>query len=275
MRAVLFVLLGGFLACTGLSGCSSLFYFPTQDKYYDPAQMNLTYEDFWLQTQSGSQIHGWKIPGQKPSRGSVVFFHGNAENLTSHFTVLAWLPPQGYDLFIFDYPQYGLSKGDLSPSTTVEAGVAVLEWVHEKYKPQNLIVYGHSLGGTVALKSVEEVKASIPIAKVVIQSSFGSYRGMSQGVLKRQWWTWPVVPITYLFISRSHDPKVEKLSPIPLLFIHGTGDRVVESYHSEELFAQAGEPKELWLIPQGNHMNLYGDSQNPLRERLLDFLSRD
>lgn len=260
-----------------LTGCQSFFYFPRKEKLYDPARLNMQYEDVYIKTPSGESLHAWyfKSTTAEESKGTFLFFHGNAENLTSHFLMLHWLPAQGYNYLIFDYPGYGTSSGTATPEGTVEAGVAAANWIHQYKDTRPLIIYGQSLGGIVALKTAEEIRGTLPIRNVIIEASFSSYEKMSRVILRRHWFTWILQPITYLVISDKYAPKsLSGLSPIPLLFLCGTDDGIVELSNSEAMYAEAQEPKELWPIPGGRHGNLYEIRGGEVREQLLSYLSK-
>lgn len=257
-----------------LSGCQSLFYMPLHDKIYEPTQINMNPEDVFLLTESGNKIHGWYFSSKtKDSKGTVLFFHGNAENITSHFLMFRWLPEQGYNYFIFDYPGYGLSSGKPTPESTVESGVAAAQWIRQKKDQRSLIIYGQSLGGIIAMKTAEELKEQVPLKAVIIDGSFSSYKKITRRVLNRKWWTWWLQPVSYLFISDAEAPEpLNQISPVPLLFIHGDQDSVIEPESSQEMFQASTEPKELWIIPGGGHGNLYEIHQGQLRQRLLNYL---
>ncbi len=260
-----------------LAGCQSVFYFPLKEKLFDPAKIKMQPEDVFLKTQGGNTIHGWYFQATHPqeSKGTLLFFHGNAENLTSHFLMFHWLPAKGYNYFIFDYPGYGLSTGKPTPESTVEAGIAAAQWLHLRKDSRPLIIYGHSLGGIVALRTVEEIKGAVPLRNVVIEASFSSYQQMGRNVLGRRWWTWPFQPITYLVLSDEYAPKsLESIAPVPLLFIHGNEDRAVELKNTEKMFLEAKEPKEIWVVPGGHHGDLYEVRNGELREQFLSYLSK-
>ncbi|MFV8259430.1 alpha/beta hydrolase [Bdellovibrio bacteriovorus] len=266
----------GCIATMLLAGCQSFFYYPMKEKLFDPARIKLNPEDVYLTTSTGEKVHGWYFASaQADNKGTMLFFHGNAENLTSHFLMFQWLPSQGYNYFIFDYPGYGQSSGYPTPENTVAAGVAAAEWLHQKKDSRPLIVYGHSLGGIIALKTAEEVKGRIPLRNVVIEASFDSYQGMAKGVMNRHWFTWILQPLSSVVVSDEYAPQsLASLSPIPLLFITGTADKAVEPRFTENMYQNAAEPKELWLIPDGRHGNLYEIRNGELRDRFLSYLSK-
>lgn len=278
-----------FLLSWVLVGCSSLLYYPRQDLLYDPQKLNLTPQDIWVK-DGGYSIHAWlfnptpssSLSQQKdvtnstqPTKGTFVFFHGNAENLTSHYLSLVWLLDYNYSFIIFDYPGYGQSAGKPSPESTVEAGKLVLKWVHQKIDSRPLIVYGQSLGGIISLRTVQEVKDQIPFKKVIIDSSFNSYQKIGRRVLSRAWITWLFQPLAYVLLSDQHAPKnLLSLTPIPLLFIHGDADKTVDSIFSEEMYKEAIEPKELWMIPKGFHGGTFYVNKGAYRAKLIEYVEK-
>jgi fermentation-respiration switch protein FrsA (DUF1100 family) len=257
-----------------LTACSSFFYYPSQMQFFSPEKVYLKQEDVFFKASTNDSIHAWWFAAKTAQvKGTVVLFHGNAENLTSHFLMLYWLPAEGYNYLIFDYPGFGLSTGRPDQNNTVAAGVAAIEWVHEHKDPSPLIVYGQSLGGAVALRSAEIVKDRVPLRNVIIDAGFRSYPQMARYALARSWLTWPLQPLT-LFLVRNnggvHD--VSKFPPVPLLFIHGEEDNVIELENSQKLYALASQPKKLWIVPGGHHGDIYFIDQEKNREKLLQYL---
>lgn len=257
-----------------VTGCSSFFYFPSRLQYFSPEKVYLKAEDVFFKASTGDSIHAWWFAAKTAkAKGTIVFFHGNAENLTSHFLMLYWLPAEGYNYLIFDYPGYGLSTGKPDQTNTVEAGVAALQWVHDNRDPRPLIVYGQSLGGAVALRSAEIAKDKIPLRNVIIDSGFRSYPQMGRYVLSRSWITWILQPLTYVLISNKGGVRdVASFAPIPTLFVAGDSDPVVENDNSKKLYDLAKDPKKLWIVPGGHHGDMYFIDHEKNREALLKYL---
>jgi fermentation-respiration switch protein FrsA (DUF1100 family) len=253
-------------------------YHPTSDTYYDPKKLGLRPQEVWLRTEKDVQIFGWYFTAttKTPAKGVVVFFHGNAENLTSHYLNLVWLLPNGYDLFVFDYEGFGRSLGEATPETTVQDGLAALRYVHKRNPLLPLILVGQSLGGAVALETALESKDEIPLSLIVIDSSFVSYKQAARSILQKSWLTWILQPLTYVLLSDAKAPgsNISKLSPIPLVVIHGDADGTVDFALGQELFALAKEPKEFWVIPGGQHVDSFWRKTPNIREKLLGKLDR-
>lgn len=243
--------------------------------FADPKVAGLEPKDVWISLSSGQRIHGWWIASQLgPARGTIVHFHGNAENLTSHYMLMSWVTERGYDYFIFDYPGYGLSEGEPNAALTVEAGEKALAWVHQYADSRPLIVYGHSLGGMVAQAAVVGMKKVVPFCDVILDSSFSSYRSVARRKLSMHWWTWLLQPLGYLVMSDAAAVDPADLSPIPVLVIHNRLDPVVEFPNGEQLFERLKEPKEFWRLGEGGHSSTFRIKGQEQRQRLMERLRK-
>lgn len=288
MVSIIGVLLTAFLV-----GCSSLMYYPSQQLFYDPKKLGVETEDIWVQLQSGERVNGWWISARPQkseagaikslkqsaqpthAKGTIVQFHGNAENMSAHYASLLWLINEGYNLVTFDYPGYGVSEGEASPKNTVESGEKILEWIRENKSTEskNLIIYGQSLGGAVALRVALEQKSKHPIRIVVIDSSFHSYQAVGKSVLSKSKITWLFQPLAYVFLSNHWGPKeIEKISPVPMLVIHGDQDPIVDYELGKKVYDLAAEPKELWRIEGGNHIDVFWRENGVYRKKFTDWL---
>lgn len=241
-------------------GCSSVFYHPSKALFVDPIQLNLHPEDVYFLSKTGKRLHGWYFKAsQRPPKGLILHFHGNAQNLSAHYLFLREATDKGYDYFIFDYEGYGQSEGTPSPENLILDGVAAIEWARAKSPNLPMIIFGQSLGGNVAINSLTEFlkTESRPssIKALVVDSSFASYRSAARKVVSRHLLTWILQPVAWLIVdnSGSADGKIEKVSPIPVLIIHGENDKVVDFSLGLRLFDQAHEPREMWIIPHGGH----------------------
>lgn len=261
-----------------LSGCSSLLYFPAPQPYSDPSKFRHKPENVYFLTEDQVKIHAWyfKSP-QRPAKATILFFHGNAQNLTTHFFALYWLLDHGYDYMIFDYRGYGESEGKPSPEGTIKDGKAALEWITRNKEPKTkLIIFGQSLGGAVAVRvACDTVGPEAPYEMVIIDSSFHSYRKAAQKVMSSSWLLWPFQWLGYLVMNDEFAPKscVGDISPRPLLIVHGTADRTVNISLGERLFEIAKEPKEFWRIDGGGHTDFMFRADFPKhRARLLEWI---
>lgn len=254
-----------------LMSCSSVLYFPEKQQFFDPKKFKLSYEDVYFPNRENEKIHGWWFDSKtKPAKGTVVYFHGNGQNLSAHFLSMAWLPDAGYNLFIFDYPGYGQSEGEPSPAGNVDTGREALHWVHENKDKSPLIVYGQSMGGIVALRTVQEVKDKTPIRAVIADGTFSSFQRIGRKKLAQHWLTWLLQPLAYVVLWDTWAADVEKISPIPLIVIHGEKDQIVEFEHGVRIAEDAKDPKTFIPVPNGQHGDLFWVDKGKYRKIVFD-----
>jgi fermentation-respiration switch protein FrsA (DUF1100 family) len=303
LRSLFFslVTIGAFVLIAGMSiflmGCSGLMYYPTKEIYFTPEKFHLTKEDVYFQDEDGRRLHGWWIAATsatttttatakdssegpvknlsvEKSKGTIVHFHGNAENLTSHFMQLSWMPERGYNYFIFDYPGYGQSEGSPSPKDCVQAGVAAMKWVHANKDTRPLVIVGQSMGGIVALRTVEELHGEVPLKGFVAESTFPSFQKIARKKLSSSMVTWLFQPLAYVVLSDKWAPQnIAKAVRVPVLVTHGQKDMVVEPEFGEMIYEQSNEPKSIWRIPEGHHTDIFWAHNRIYRQRFLDWLA--
>jgi hypothetical protein len=256
-----------------LSGCNHLFYFPDADERLTPKKLKLDYEDFVVTTKDHVPIHGWHIKTKaKNPHGTVVHFHGNAENMTTHVLYVAWLANFGFDVVTFDYRGYGRSGGMPQRDGLIEDGVAVMQWTRSHARTQDLFVIGQSLGGAVAVPVIAQAKI-VGLRAVILDSTFASYRGVARQVLGSMWLTWPLQwPLSFL-VSDSWSP-VDSIADVhlPFVFIHGPTDPVVPYRAGRELYDAALQPKEFWTVPWDGHTSAFAVEDGRFRQHLVEYL---
>lgn len=115
------------------SGCASkYFYYPTSTVHQTPAQHRLKYEDVTFRSKDGTKLNGWFLPAPGKPIGTVIHFHGNAQNMTAHFSFVDWIPREGFNLFVFDYRGYGESGGSPSRLGLYEDALAAIDYVKSR-----------------------------------------------------------------------------------------------------------------------------------------------
>lgn len=238
-----------------MNGCNSYFYYPSRTVWYKPKDFGLTHEDVYFKTRDGLKLHGWFLPAAGKPRGTIIHFHGNAENITNHIALSAWLPPEGYNVLIFDYRGYGQSEGKVTRAGTILDGHAAIDYALSRpdVDPQRLFVFGQSLGGAVALW----VTAQRPEVKaIVVDSTFGRYRDIAQFHLRHiVLMDWAASGLSHLLISSGYDPLdvIDRISPRPLLVIAAGRDEICPPHLGKAVFDAAREPKSFWLVQDAGH----------------------
>lgn len=248
-----------------LSGCSSILFQPSPYLYYDPAKLNLRFDEVHFPSLDGTSLYGWYFHHQGPNvtpKGVIFFAHGNAQNISSHFTSLVWTLDHGYDFFIFDYRGYGTSKGDVPTAKEgVTDTIAALRWTDAKAKKTGvpLLAFGQSLGSALLVRALVEEKKTIHPVLIGLDSSFLSFQWAGASVLSQYWITTPFQPLAFLFLSDEWAPRlrIQELAPTPIVVIHGDQDRVIDFKLGKETYDAALPPKTFIRAPGAGHIQSF------------------
>lgn len=255
-----------------LSGCTRYLFYPLKPYVYTPDIVGLEYSDIGTVTADGLKLHGWKLQSSTDRLGSLIFFHGNAENISTHFANVYWLAERGYDVYLFDYRGYGKSEG-VPRLDAIAADFDVMLDVVIRQLPadEKLIVMGHSFGASLSIYGVAHSRFRDRIAALVSVAAFSDYQEVTQEVLSRSWLTWALQWPVSRTMDNSYRPldSVALVSPIPLLIMHATDDEVVDFHHAQALYATARPPKEL-LTVNGDHNHIFSNEGS--RELLFGYL---
>ena len=137
-----------------------------------------------------------------------------------------------------------------------------------------IIIFGQSLGGALAIHYAAHSAYRANLRAVVIDSAFYDYRQIAREKLATSSITWLFQWLPWLIIDNDYSPatSVAKLSPLPLLLIHGDQDEVVPPHHTQQLFERAGEPKERWVVPGAGHTQSL--NSEAVRKKLIEYLLR-
>ncbi len=271
-RGALLVLAGLLLA--GTTGCTGLFFLPQRGHVLTPDRVGLQYQDVYFDSRDGVRLHGWWLPAQGEALGTVLHLHGNAENISTHIGNVYWLPARGYNVFLLDYRGYGVSLG--SPS--IEGAQADIDSAMQTLLARadvdrtRIVVFGQSLGGALAIYNVAHSPYRQYVRALIVESAFSSFRAIVREKLADFWLTWPLqYPLSWT-VSDDYSPLpvVDRISPIPLLLLHGDRDMIVPLHHSERLYAAAREPKALWVLPGAGHIEALREEAR--RDRLVAYI---
>lgn len=267
-------------AMLGLSACTALFFHPSRSLVDTPAQHGLASRTVTLRAADGVGLNAWFLPARPREgarvEGTVLFLHGNAENISTHFRSVAWLPAEGFNVLALDYRGYGASEGDPSLAgfqLDIDAAMGSL-LSRPDVDPHRIVLIGQSLGAALAIYYAAHGHYRDHLRAVVADSAFSDYEGIVREKMAANWLTWPLQWLPALTVDDAYAPAaaVRGVAPTPLLLIHGAPDAVVPVHHSQELFALARDPKQLWIVPGAGHAQAFGKRE--IRQRLVDYLDR-
>ncbi len=240
----------------------AMIYYPTKAIESTPQAWGLDYENVFIPTEDGQKLHGWFIPNTRSSK-VLLFFHGNAGNISHRRESIEIFYRLGLSVFIFDYRGYGKSSGKPSEAGTYADARAAWRYLTEtrKIAPANIIVFGRSLGGAVATKLASEVRP----AGLIVESVFSSARDMANRLL-------PV--IAYVIWLRFDYNTVANIRQVksPVLVIHSPDDDIIPYQLGINVFEAANEPKK-FLRLRGDHNSGFYVSGQQYIKGLSEFLA--
>lgn len=266
---------GTFVLVLLLAGCNHLYYFPTREIYATPDKVDTAYDAFRVKV-GGEELAVWHLKPRGPDQKIVVLhFHGNGENMTSHFLLSGWMTRAGFDVVTFDYRGYGASTGSPSRDGLIEDGQAMLKWIADKpnLKGKRLVVFGQSLGGAVAVP-VAALAPKGQVKLLVVDSTFASYRRIARGVLSNFWVTWPFQwPLSFL-VSDGYSPEdyIGRIE-VPFLAMHAPGDMIVPYAYGRDLFDKARmADKTFWKIELSGHTSAFREDDSVYRDQFVRYV---
>lgn len=180
------------------------------------------------------------------ARFTILFSHGNAEDLATLMPYLMQFVSHGFAVFAYDYPGYGQSSGKPNEENTYQAIRAAYQYLTslENIKPEKVILYGRSVGTGPTIELATEVHC----AGVILESPMVSaYRVMT---------VWPIFP----FDKYRNLSKIPSITA-PILLIHGTHDSVIPIWHGKKIFAAITSPKQAYWAEGASHNNVQATSK--------------
>lgn len=193
-----------------------------------------------LRSRDGVTISAVYLPNPQASH-TLLFSHGNAEDLGTLTPELESMRTLGFSVFAFDYHGYGTSGGKPTEQNSYEDIEAAYDHLTQvlKIPPNRIIAHGRSLGGAVAI----DLASRKPVGGLVVESSFVSAFRVVTG---------------YRIFPFDKFRNLDKIGQVrcPVLIIHGRQDEVIPFWHGESLFQAANQPKTNYWVEGAGHNNL-------------------
>ena len=248
-----------------------------------PLHLQLPYEQFnFLASDALSLLNAWFIPAKNP-KATVIYLHGVGDNKMSGLLLANVLYQRGFNVLLYDSRAHGESGGKYCTYGYHEkhdVQIAIYETL-KKFPRCRIGVFGTSMGAAIALQA-----ASIEprISAVVADASFATLRQITVDYQKR------LLRLPWHFLRNIAMKRSEiiahfkhrEVSPIdavknihgPILFIHGRDDTFIRYQYSEEMYAAANEPKELWLIDKAHHNDVHEIGRREYENRIVGFFEK-
>jgi fermentation-respiration switch protein FrsA (DUF1100 family) len=227
----------------------------------DPETIGLSFKEVNFKAADNIELNGWFIPCEG-AEDSIIFCHGNGGNISHRLEKIAILHIMGLNVFIFDYRGYGRSKGSPSEKGLYKDAEAAYGYLisRDNISAENIILYGESIGGAVAIDLARRRK----IKALITEETFSSVKDMTRII-------YPFLPY---FALRSRFDSVSKIKGInvPKLIIHSIDDEIVPFHLGEKLFESASSPKEFLKI-RGSHNTAFLDSKELFISGITSFVN--
>jgi len=239
-------------------------YHPKKEITATPFDIRLYFEEVIFKSSDGINLSGWFLPVRN-HKGVILILHGSGENISNGLTLIDYFYRKlGLSVFIIDYRGYGKSEGRPTEKGTYLDARAAWEYLTgpRKIKPQEIIIFGRSLGGPIAAWLAKEVK---PRA-LILDSTFTSIKDIAVQM-------YPYLPVRKFF--RFNYSTIEYLKEIvsPVLIIHSSEDDYIPFSYALKLYNTVKEPKQFLKIT-GEHNNNYITSEKIYIEGIKSFISR-
>jgi fermentation-respiration switch protein FrsA (DUF1100 family) len=202
-------------------------------------------QELFLETADHEAINALFFPGTRAE--VILYFHGNAGDLSGWQFVAEDFTAHGYNFLIIDYRGYGKSSGTISEDGFYrDAEAAYMFLLQEKgFTPQDIIIYGRSVGSGVAVDLAGKHKTR----GLILESPYASLKKLANEKLPF------LFPSLYLLLSFNNIQKIKNVDS-PVILLHGSIDTLIPASHSERLFKKIQSKKKMILIPGGSHNDL-------------------
>lgn len=236
-------------------------FYPVRKLDQTPADWGLDYEDVALDTADNVQLHGWYIPARQ-SEHVLLFFHGNAGNISHRRESIEIFHRLGLSVFIIDYRGYGKSAGKPDEAGLYRDAAAAWRYLTDEksFADHRILIFGRSLGGAVATR----LAAGVQARGLILESTLSSAQDFARQVL-------PL--LSRLVFTRYNFNTAEYIRHVnyPVLVLHSPEDEIMPFALGEKVFRSAHEPKR-FVTMQGGHNTGFLQSQPGYAQEIADWL---
>lgn len=207
---------------------------------------NVPFEEHFLESPDGASLNALHFKAENP-KGIILYFHGNAGDLSRWGEITSGFTQYNYDLLVMDYRTYGKSTGKLSEENLYNDAQLFYDYVKARFPENEIILYGRSLGGAFATRLAADNNPKM----LILESPFYNLKSIAQS-------RFPIVPVNLLIRYHFENNKYIKEVDCKTVIFHGTDDNVVPYKSGKKLYATASPQygKQLVTIPGGGHNNL-------------------
>jgi len=227
-----------------------------------PADIGIDFENVYLPSSKGNQIHGWYISAKHPTETTLLFCHGNAGNISGRLETISLFHDIGVNILVFDYQGYGKSTGIPNEQHTYSDALAMWNYLTQEKKvpTDKLIVMGRSLGGGVAAWLASQKK----VAGLILEATFTSFKDVAKQ-------TYPFLPVSMLLKFKYPTNKFVQHLTVPVLIAHSRDDELIPFKMGQRLYEKSPEPKS-FLELKGPHSGAFLEAGKTYTKAMKRFI---
>jgi uncharacterized protein len=229
-------------------------------------------EDVWIHFQSEvtdkeTKLHGLWLPAKKqPDSGPILLYlHGARWNVAGSAPRIRRMQQLGFSVLAIDYRGFGKSTRELpSEDMAYEDARAAWDWLAKTHPQRQRFVFGHSLGGAIAIDLASKVEDE---QGVIVEGTFTSIADVASS-MKFGW-----LPIAPLITQRFESVKKVAQVKSPLLVVHGANDSLIPNELGRRLYEAAIGRKHFILVEGGSHFSTMAVGLPQYRQALSEVFS--
>ena len=238
----------------------NLLYHPSENNYQnDTIQFN--HQEIFIKVNNEIKLKSWIINKDLKNFKTLVFFHGNAGDLSNRIYKLNELDKLDINILLISWRGFSGNEGYPTEKNLYEDAEAAIKWLNKKkVSNSQIILYGESLGTGVAV----EIASKNNFNSIILESPFTSIENSAKIY-------YPYLPVSFLLKDRYDSiSKIKKINS-PILIMHGRKDDIVPFFMGKKLFEQANSPKDSYFTDIDDHMMEFNSQ---LLNKIKDFIKK-
>jgi uncharacterized protein len=257
-----------------LAGCATLdeqqrkwIFQPSERSWWGGAQAAEGMNDVWIEFTSAEErapikLHGLWLAQPRPDAPVLLYLHGARWDVRSSAHRMRRMHELGFAVLGIDYRGFGQSTQGLpSEDLAHEDALAAWRWIAERHPQARRYLFGHSLGGAIAVRLASEVSDE---AGLIVEGAFTSI----PDVVSTMKWGW--LPVGALITQRFDAASRVQRVGAPLLVVHGANDNLIKPELGRALYERAHAPKRFVLVEGGTHHNTNAVGQGQYRQAVAE-----
>ena len=238
----------------------NLLYHPSENNYQnDTIQFN--HQEIFIKVNDEIKLKSWIINKDLKNFKTLVFFHGNAGDLSNRIYKLNELDKLNINILLISWRGFSGNEGYPTEKNLYEDAEAAIKWLNKKkVSNSQIILYGESLGTGVAV----EIASKNNFNSIILESPFTSIENSAKIY-------YPYLPVSFLLKDRYDSiSKIKKINS-PILIMHGRKDDIVPFFMGKKLFEKANSPKDSYFTDMDDHMMEFNSQ---LLNKIKDFIKK-